>query len=66
MYEARLKQVNPDRAHITYDITDLYGFIDQLGDLSALVLDKDTGLYAPHGKTWIKDFLFKYFQTMAG
>ncbi|CAM9216266.1 unnamed protein product [Scytosiphon promiscuus] len=65
MYEARLKQVNPQHVHITYDITDLFGFIDQLGDLSALVLDNDTGLYTPHGKAWIKDFLFKYFQTMA-
>lgn len=37
MYEARLKQVNPRQVHITYDITDLYGFIDELGDLSALV-----------------------------
>lgn len=37
MYEARLKMVNPDQVHITYDVTDLYGFIDELGDLSALV-----------------------------
>lgn len=37
MYEARLKEVNPHQVHITYDITDLYGFIDELGDLSALV-----------------------------
>lgn len=37
MYEARLKEVNPQQVHITYDITDLYGFIDELGDLSALV-----------------------------
>lgn len=37
MYEGRLKEVNPHQVHITYDITDLYGFIDELGDLSALV-----------------------------
>lgn len=37
MYEARLKEVNPFQGHITYDITELYGFIDELGDLSALV-----------------------------
>lgn len=37
MYEERLKEVNPHRVHITYDITDLYGFIDELGDLSAFV-----------------------------
>lgn len=37
MYEARLKEVNPRQVHITYDITDLYGFIDELADLSAFV-----------------------------
>ena len=37
MYEARLKEKNPNQVHITYDITDLYRFIDDLGDLSALV-----------------------------
>lgn len=28
-------------------------------------LDDDTGLYTPHGKAWIKEFLFKYFQQQA-
>ncbi|CAB1107261.1 unnamed protein product [Ectocarpus sp. CCAP 1310/34] len=65
MYEARLKEVNPHQVHITYDITDLYGFIDELGDLSALVVNTDTGLYTPHGKSWIKEYLFKYFQQQA-
>lgn len=37
MYEAKLKEINPNQVHITYDITDLYEFIDGLGDLSALV-----------------------------
>ncbi|CAN0205422.1 unnamed protein product [Ectocarpus sp. 6 AP-2014] len=65
MYEARLKEVNPRQVHITYDITDLYGFIDELGDLSALVANTDTGMYTPHGKAWIKEYLFKYFQQQA-
>ncbi|CAM9595162.1 unnamed protein product, partial [Ascophyllum nodosum] len=65
MYEARLKEKNPNQVHITYDITDLYRFIDDLGDLSALVHDDDTGMYIPHGKAWIKEFLFKFFQQQA-
>ncbi|CAN0048234.1 unnamed protein product, partial [Ectocarpus fasciculatus] len=65
MYEARLKQVNPHQVHITYDITDLYDFIDELGDLSALVVNTTTGMYTPHGKAWIKEYLFKYFQRQA-
>ena len=37
LYEARLKLVNPHTQHITYDVADLFNFVDQLGDLSALV-----------------------------
>eukprot|EP00903_Cladosiphon_okamuranus_P015386 g14211.t1 len=65
LYEARLKLLNPHNEHITYDVSDLFGFIDELGDLSALVLDQDTGQYAPHGKKWIKELLLKYFHSQA-
>jgi hypothetical protein len=37
MYEAKLKQLNPSVKNITYDIQDLYNYIDSLTDLSALV-----------------------------
>jgi hypothetical protein len=37
MFERRLKELNPGLRNITYDITDLYNFIDQLADMSALV-----------------------------
>jgi hypothetical protein len=37
MYEAKLKQLNPHLKNITYDIQDLYNYIDSLTDLSALV-----------------------------
>ncbi|KAF0717322.1 Aste57867_2353 [Aphanomyces stellatus] len=37
MYEAKLKQLNPNKRNITYDIQDLYNYIDSLADLSTLV-----------------------------
>ena len=37
LYEAKLKQLNPQVRQITYDISDLFSYIDSLGDLSALV-----------------------------
>ncbi|KAL0587233.1 hypothetical protein ABG067_003084 [Albugo candida] len=37
MYEAKLRQLNPDIHNITYDIQDLYNYIESLADLSALV-----------------------------
>ncbi|CAH0473186.1 unnamed protein product [Peronospora belbahrii] len=47
MYEAKLKQLNPNLKNITYDIQDLYTYIDSLTDLSALVLDLETKTYLP-------------------
>ena len=37
MFEKRLKSLNPSMRQITYDINDLFTFIDSLPDLSALV-----------------------------
>ena len=37
LYERKLKDLNPAILNITYDIADLYNFIDGLADMSALV-----------------------------
>uniref|UniRef100_A0A6N2K3G4 Enhancer of rudimentary homolog n=1 Tax=Salix viminalis TaxID=40686 RepID=A0A6N2K3G4_SALVM len=37
LYERKLKDLNPANRNITYDIGDLYNFIDGLADMSALV-----------------------------
>eukprot|EP00808_Paulinella_micropora_P002816 g16861.t1 len=54
MYEHKLKTDFPNRKKITYDITDLYAFIDDLTDLAALVYDENLVSYRPHDKKWIK------------
>jgi len=50
--------------NITYDITELYGFIDQLGDLCCLV-HNGYGAYEPHNKQWVKDRVFAHLKRMA-
>jgi len=37
LYEQKLKVLNPNVRNLSYDISDLYAYIDQLGDLSCLV-----------------------------
>ncbi|KAI9918097.1 hypothetical protein PsorP6_013046 [Peronosclerospora sorghi] len=66
MYEAKLKQLNPNLKNITYDIQDLYTYIDSLTDLSALVLDLETKTYLPCGKEWIKKKVFQVLKNQAG
>jgi hypothetical protein len=37
MYEHKLRELNPQVGNITYDISDLYNFIDSIYDISSLV-----------------------------
>lgn len=36
-YERKIRNINPMVRNLTYDISDLYNFIDGLTDISALV-----------------------------
>ena len=37
LYEKELKALNPSMKNITYDISDLYSYLDQLADVALLV-----------------------------
>ena len=37
MYEDRLKELTPGSKNITYDIQDLFRYLDNITDISALV-----------------------------
>lgn len=66
MYEHRLKQLNPNRRKITYDISDLFSFIDNIPDLSCLVFNKQISAYVPHDKKWMKNRVFEHLKKQAG
>ena len=67
LYEKELKALNPQVRNITYDISDLYQFLDHLGDLSCFVLEPDRGAsYLPKGKDWIKKEVFRHLKAQAG
>jgi hypothetical protein len=38
LYERKIRNINPMVRNLTYDISDLYNFIDGLTDISALVI----------------------------
>jgi len=37
MYEGRLRELNPGVSNISYDISDLFAYIDSLPDMAAMV-----------------------------
>ena len=39
---------------ITYDLVQLFNYVDGLADLCALVFDQSSLTYVPRGKEWIK------------
>ncbi|KAJ1703565.1 hypothetical protein LUZ63_003344 [Rhynchospora breviuscula] len=64
-YERKLREIDPTNQHITYDISDLYNFIDGLADLSALVFDHNIQAYLPHDRQWIKQKAFQHLKRLA-
>jgi len=62
-FEQRLKSQNPHRGQITYDIADLYAYIDSLSDLSCLVLENT--MYAPCNKAWVKEHILLHLKRQA-
>ncbi|EAL70175.1 enhancer of rudimentary family protein [Dictyostelium discoideum AX4] len=65
MYEQRLKQERPNQKNITYDISQLFKFIDSLADLSCLVYTSHINAYTPYNKEWIKTKIINHLQKLA-
>lgn len=58
LFEDHLKRENPSAPSITYDIHQLFDFVDSLTDLSCLVFQRATNTYAPYSKEWIKERIY--------
>ncbi|KAK2398935.1 hypothetical protein P8452_06275 [Trifolium repens] len=65
MYERKVKELNPAIRNLSYDITDLYNFIDGLADLSALVFDSSSHAYFPYDREWIKQQTYHRLKKLA-
>ena len=65
IYEKQLKALNPALKTLTYSAADLHKYIDDLADLSILVLDPQTKQYAPHGKEYIKNAILTHLKKAA-
>jgi len=65
LFEEKLKKENPNTRNITYDIRDLYNYIDGLGDLACLVYSPQNMAYTPHNKEWIKERVLAHLKKMA-
>ncbi|KAL0916725.1 hypothetical protein M5K25_014258 [Dendrobium thyrsiflorum] len=65
LYERKLKEIDPTILNLTYDIADLYNFIDGFTDLSALVYDHSIHAFLPYDRQWIKQRMFQHLKKLA-
>ncbi|XP_015754464.1 PREDICTED: enhancer of rudimentary homolog isoform X1 [Acropora digitifera] len=68
IFEEYLKKSNPSTPSITYDISQLFDYIDSLADLSCLCLvqTQNQAYYEPHNKEWIKESIYVMLRKQAG
>ncbi|XP_020080572.1 enhancer of rudimentary homolog [Ananas comosus] len=65
IYERKVMDINPTIQNISYDIADLYNFIDGTVDISALVYDRSIQAFLPYDRQWIKQKMFQHLQKRA-
>ena len=66
IFEEHLKNLRPADPAITYDISQLFDFIDLLPDLACLVYEKETNSYMPYNKEWVKEKIYVSLRRQAG
>jgi hypothetical protein len=60
IFENQLRDCNPGRKELSYNMADLYQYIDRVPDLSMLVFDPQTKQYKPLSKSMVKDVLLEF------
>ncbi|KAF0765307.1 enhancer of rudimentary [Aphis craccivora] len=65
IYEIHLKKLNPNVSSISYDMSELFEFIDHLSDLSCLVFQRNTRTYTPFNRIWIKQKIYDVLRRQA-
>ncbi len=64
MFEARLKELNPNKPAIDYTSKDLKHYIDNLPFVGVLVFDQRSATYIPHDRAWIKERACAYLAQL--
>lgn len=65
VYEEHLKRTRrADESH-SYDVAELFDFIDRLGDVTCMVLDPVRHVYMPRSVEWIKEELLHLLRKRA-
>ena len=65
IFEEHLKRLHPSTPSITYDISELFDFLDSMKDVSCLVLNGKYNMYMPYNREWIKEKIYVQLRQQA-
>ena len=65
MYEQLLKLQNPGKLEVTYDVGDLFTYLDSIKDLAALVYNVNIKAYEPKSREWVKQQVYSGLKHQA-
>lgn len=64
LFENKLRELNPHASQVSYEVQDLWNYLDKVPDISALVYDPKINAYIPCGKEWLKKKVLAYIQDV--
>lgn len=64
IFEEHLRRASA--SSVTYDVSQLFSFIDNLGDINVLVFQASQGTYVPYDKEWIKEKTYVLLRKQVG
>ena len=63
VFEDKLRGKLQKNENFTYDLGDLYEYLDELPEIICLIYSEEFRNYTPHDKNWIKSKLYVYLTT---
>uniref|UniRef100_A0A182NL60 Enhancer of rudimentary homolog n=1 Tax=Anopheles dirus TaxID=7168 RepID=A0A182NL60_9DIPT len=65
VFEKMLRARYPHKSYITYDLEQLFRYIDEYHEICCLVYENSTGTYKPYSRVWIKDQIYHMLEKVA-
>lgn len=63
LFEDKLRSQLQEKDNFTYDLSDLYEFLDDLPQISCLIYSDEMRNYTPHDKNWVKSKIYSHLTT---
>ena len=63
VFEDKLRIRLQEKDNFTYDLSDLYEYIDELPHIVCLIYSEEFRNYTPHDKSWVKSKLYTHLTT---